>query len=355
MGVQSCHRPILVGALYFVAGCSSDPFYCDRALSCDDARAPEGVADAAADASSTAAVGTIDATPTDSPETSTLPDTQDEDAAAETSLDAGPTVDEAMLDAAVEDASPATEAEDVSALDASPRADAEPPLDSSEPTDESDTTPDAGVPVEASTIDDEAVCGDGLLQTPEVCDHGGSSATELGACNPECSGYYEKKYIRATSDMFSGALGGPAGADAVCVSEFGDGWKALLTGGDRRATVTPNLGDAALDWVLQPYTHYYNWDDALIWRTDETPLLGVRDGSRQNLYAPLFDDELGYHPWSGFRPDWTTVEDDEAQSVGNCLGWTDEGTAFGTFATPDLSDDFNDYCGSLWGLLCVEQ
>jgi hypothetical protein len=239
--------------------------------------------------------------------------------------------------------------------------------DASSVSDASDAT-DSGahVPQDAAALDGgppsveqpdaiAAECGDGILQAPEVCDGAQSTSTELGACNPQCAGHFEKKYVRATSERYSGALGGPSGADAICVEEFGDGWKALLSGGTRRATVTPNEGDATTDWVVQPYTHYYNWDEALIWRTDDVPLLGVRDGERQNLYAPLFDESSGYYAWSGFRADWTTVEDDEEQAVGNCLGWTDEGTAFGTFIKPELDEWFSDYCGSKWGLLCVEQ
>lgn len=45
-------------------------------------------------------------------------------------------------------------------------------------------------------------CGDGKRNGAEICDGGGSDIVELGACNPECTAYYEKKYIRPTNDFF---------------------------------------------------------------------------------------------------------------------------------------------------------
>ena len=55
---------------------------------------------------------------------------------------------------------------------------------------------------------------------------------DLGACNPECIGFYEKEYIRETQGLCSGAIGGPAGADLICRTELGQQWKALLVGGE---------------------------------------------------------------------------------------------------------------------------
>src|SRR5262249_32016458 len=88
-------------------------------------------------------------------------------------------------------------------------------------------------------------CGDNFVNGPEVCDSGGSGLTDLGACTPECSGYYEKKIGRLSNNMYSTDLGGITGADAKCVAEFGSRWKALIVGGARRATTTPFKGDHA--------------------------------------------------------------------------------------------------------------
>jgi Protein of unknown function (DUF1554) len=197
-------------------------------------------------------------------------------------------------------------------------------------------------------------CGDGFVSAPEVCDSGGRLLTDLGECNPDCSGYYEKKYLRVTSSGFANNTAGLAGADAKCVGEFGQGWKALLVGGARRATVTPLVGDGQLDWVLHKYTHYYNADDALVWRTDRSALLGVRDGKRQNLYAAAFDDKgSNVQVWSGYDSDWTTFPDALERSVGTCNAWTGQG--YGVFTNGQLTTALSDYCTVQWSLLCVQQ
>jgi hypothetical protein len=195
-------------------------------------------------------------------------------------------------------------------------------------------------------------CGDGTRNGPEVCDNGRTGATDLGACNPECSGYYEKKVIKPTSGHYSTNLGGPAGADAICVSEFGNGWKALLVGGGRRATLTPFKGDASQDWVIHKYTHYYNASSQLLWRTDDVPLLGVHDGKRESIYADAFV-AAGSYPWTGWANDWTTVPDD--LDGGTCVGWTNATTGQASFAFADLRFGANEGCGSESFILCAQQ
>ena len=196
-------------------------------------------------------------------------------------------------------------------------------------------------------------CGDGFLNGPEVCDSGGSGATTLGSCNPECTGYYEKKVGKLTSTRYSTNLGGIAGADSKCQTEYGAGWKALLVGGTRRATVTPFLGDGQLDWVIKKYTHYYNVQNQLVWRTDAIALLGVRSGARTDLYATFFDD--GTYPWSGYDADWTTIPDSD--NGGTCGGWTAVTTGGASFVTSDLATVSVELCGSatLNYILCVQQ
>jgi hypothetical protein len=56
-------------------------------------------------------------------------------------------------------------------------------------------------------------CGDGVRNGAEACDDHGSGSTVLGACNPECTGYYEKKFIQRTFefDAYSTNLGGDLG------------------------------------------------------------------------------------------------------------------------------------------------
>jgi hypothetical protein len=194
-------------------------------------------------------------------------------------------------------------------------------------------------------------CGDGIVNGPEVCDNGGTGSTDLGACNPECSGYYEKKTIKPTSQLYGTNLGGPTGADGICQSEFGNGWKALLVGGSRRATLTPFKGDASQDWVIQKYTYYYNLSDQLLWRTDDVPLLGVHAGKREAIYADAFSP--GNYPWTGWASDWTTIPDNDAG--GTCGGWTNVTTGWASFALADLTFGANESCGSQSFILCAQQ
>ena len=178
-------------------------------------------------------------------------------------------------------------------------------------------------------------CGDNARNGPERCDGGGPDVTTLGACNPECTGFYEKKLIKRTADTYSTNLGGIAGADGICQKEFGASWKALLAGDTRRATRTPLKGDDPLNWVIAKYTHYYNASGQLIWRTDDLPLLGVRDGMRLNLYADAFDGSSGNYAWSGFAADWTTLADSASASTGTCRSWT--------LATSPGAEDFGSF------------
>jgi hypothetical protein len=198
-------------------------------------------------------------------------------------------------------------------------------------------------------------CGDGERNGPEKCDEGTSGKTDLGACNPVCSGSYEKKLIRITVGKSSGNLGGPAGADQFCSQEFGPNWKALLVGGNRRATVTPLKGDGQSNWVISKYTHYYNADGQLLWRTDGLALLAVRDGQRMNLYADAWSGDL--YPWGGYDSDWTTMPEQSGDNArGSCSGWTTIAPeTWGTFPMKDLTAASIEPCAKMMPLLCVEQ
>ena len=203
----------------------------------------------------------------------------------------------------------------------------------------------------ASGVDGSGGCGDGVTNGSEICDGGRSGSTELGACNPECTGYYEKKFGRLTVNYYLTDLGGIDGADAKCQMEFGSGWKALLVGGARRATRTPFVGDGQ-DWVIKKYTHYYNLQNELVWQTDSIPLLGVRNGARVSLNATFFDD-VGAYPWAGWAADWTTIPD--AGSAGTCNGWTSNTVGWASFVRADLSTSASETCGSGGYILCVQQ
>ena len=204
-----------------------------------------------------------------------------------------------------------------------------------------------------NTCKNAPFCGDAKVNGAEVCEPGATQ--DLGSCNAECSGFYEKKYIRPTSNVYAaGGLGGIAGADAKCALEFGTGWKALLVGGGRRATTTPLLGDNAQDWVIHKYTHYYSYvTGTLLWRTDALPLLGVRNGARVNVYADAFP-ATGNYPWSGWKSDWTTFPD-TTDYQGTCAGWTSTSAGWASFAFADLTQAASESCATSSFILCVEQ
>lgn len=120
-----------------------------------------------------------------------------------------------------------------------------------------------------------------------------------------------------TAQAYSTALGGIAGADAVCTREAGVPARALLVdeagcaGGSapcRRATLTPFRGDGQIDWPLCPHCAYFNWDN--------TTLLGLTDATA--LFAfPLFRNSMRcVNQASGMQTDWTTVVN------GTCASWT---------------------------------
>ena len=102
--------------------------------------------------------------------------------------------------------------------------------------------------------------------------------------------------------------------DGICITDFGASYRALFAFGDARvASVSPNTGDGQVDWVLAPYTQYYNASGQLVWTTDESALLGVSGSTPTSLNNPIYATFRTGR--TGMETDWTTVEDD-------CDGWT---------------------------------
>jgi len=204
------------------------------------------------------------------------------------------------------------------------------------------------------------VCGDGIRSGSELCDGGRPGSTVVGACNPECTGFYEERSILITRNSYPTDLGGVAGADAKCVAEFGPGFKAMIAGGGRRASVTPFLGDGQQDWVLHKYTHYLNSDGALIWRTDDIALLAASGGRRQAQFADLWSPNTGIYPWAGLQDDGTTFADSPTSQLGTCNGWTTNDNAsftrWASFFVQRIDRlTSGEPCGDTGLLLCVEQ
>ncbi len=142
-------------------------------------------------------------------------------------------------------------------------------------------------------------------------------------------------------------------ADSVCETELGTGARAMFSEGTtRRATVTPLVGDGAIDWVLHPWTRYSSANGDLVWITDATPLLGVHDGAMEDLLAPIWIDPENNPAFTGMNTNWTTLTGDD------CNGWTSPVGSMASgnpwFVEPDfLRLPGNSTCGNSRGLYCV--
>jgi hypothetical protein len=158
------------------------------------------------------------------------------------------------------------------------------------------------------------VCGDGDKGPREGCDNGTENGFELLRCAPDCSRIIEiKHFILAPKELPNSNLqpNPVATADATCPV----GYKALFAHGTtRRATTTPFKAQNSIDWVIRPYTYYYNDRESPLWLTDSVPLLGVRNGkftaleNRTSAFIAL--------TVTGLNPDYTTL------GINNCQGWS---------------------------------
>ncbi len=170
------------------------------------------------------------------------------------------------------------------------------------------------------------VCGDGNLGPDEFCDDGADdNLLEVGACAPDCSTVVEEKVIRLSNSFGGGNhQPNPVGfADSRCAV----GSRALFTvPGVRQATDgTPNAADDPIDWPLRPFTAYVRSDGTPIWTTDETPLLGIRNGAVMDLTNSIYpvcdaDPEFcflqGWPVVTGMLQDWRPAASD------TCNGWS---------------------------------
>lgn len=199
----------------------------------------------------------------------------------------------------------------------------------------------------------ENVCGDGDRGPNEGCDEGEDNGLGLLRCAPDCSQIIQKKRIIISNPPFDDENFQPdpvATVDAACPS----GYKALFAyGSDRRATTVPFKSVNAVDWVLKPYTYYYNVLENPIWLTREVPLLGVENGAFVGLENGI--SETSYVYVSGLNVDGTTLGSD------NCQGWSSVNTGYSKRVGIGLSTDegylfdSTSDCGYQVLVYCVEQ
>lgn len=199
------------------------------------------------------------------------------------------------------------------------------------------------------------VCGDGDKRPGEVCDDGAENGLELLRCAPDCSRIVQIKHIILAGNELPKSRLVPdpiATADATCPS----GYKAFFAyGASRRATTTPLKAQNSVDWVIRPYTYYYNDDENPVWLTDSVPLLGVRNGMFTALENRISAATL--IAVTGLNPDYTTLGTD------NCQGWssiqTGDSKRYGLPSATDARFMFSSdpsECGSNSIIFyCVEQ
>ncbi|HQI18577.1 MAG TPA: DUF1554 domain-containing protein [Leptospiraceae bacterium] len=142
-----------------------------------------------------------------------------------------------------------------------------------------------------------------------------SSATSAAAV-PSCASN-AFCYTFRTNGLASANLGGISGADATCNSDVNKpagatgSFKAFLVDPQtnlRRASVTANLGDGQIDWVLRPSKQYR--------RSDGITILGTTGSNSLFTFALTnsFVSSAGGH-WTGLASTWV-------YDACHCTGWT---------------------------------
>ncbi len=174
--------------------------------------------------------------------------------------------------------------------------------------------------------------------------------------------------IFRTQATTSGAMGGIAGADALCAADTskpGLGtFKALLVDGvNRIACTSANCATSGLaehtDWVLSPLTTYATAAGLSLGTTDANGLFSSALSTPIYTLPPL--DDSPNQPWTGLQIDSNFLTD-WLSDANNCLIWSQSanGTGAGGFAGSTSSafstpaeDDLS--CSSSAAIYCVEQ
>ncbi|MCE9596785.1 MAG: DUF1554 domain-containing protein [Spirochaetia bacterium] len=152
-----------------------------------------------------------------------------------------------------------------------------------------------------------------------------------------------------TSSYSTAGLGSVAGADAICNTDInkpaGGVFRALIAGpGARVGSITANVGDGQLDWVLKPNKKYYRAaDDRLI---QETNSVGLFPFPIKESIA----DTPG-NAWTGLTAGWITG--------GHCSSWSAIGGTADAADTRALTTDAVGgvpvVCTSSAKIICVER
>ncbi len=144
-----------------------------------------------------------------------------------------------------------------------------------------------------------------------------------------------------STNGFLGALGGIAGADALCAGDANN-----PGGGIFKAMIMSPSRHLSLDWVLQPDTKYY--------RTDGTTFIG------QTGPAKIFIFPLSNQIETSLHQVWTGMDGAGNPHSDNCNGWTDDGGFMGARGNSnslntEVYNNSSDPCNMPLKLYCVEQ
>ena len=207
----------------------------------------------------------------------------------------------------------------------------------------------------------------GILYSGCTAAKSGDCASSDGLCDPVSSFWFVNipnyRIIFVSSTTTDGFFGGTSGADAICRSDAGTlglsgTFKALIAAGNvsiRTATVSPDVGDGQVDWVLDANRTYV--------RTDIETTIGVT-GANGLFTFPLqnaFSDSAGQH-WTGMLINWTTGGTPSSNLCDFGGGsWVNFGGSFGTpgatnsTTTTALNGGGNINCTTVINLVCVQQ
>lgn len=205
-----------------------------------------------------------------------------------------------------------------------------------------------------------------LLYTPACANYGlrdklenpgGGGSGAFTSCGATCRIFVSQMTVQ-------GNFGGPAQADAICMSDANRPpgnrlWKAMVVGSTRKACGTSNCGGGAtehVDWVMRPSTQYV--------RVDGSTLIGVTIPSAGIWAFELANSPsaLGASPWTGLRTDWVMESGAVCHESAPFTPWVrNQSAQAGTVGKSDsveteaISFVSTQPCDSFQPLYCVEQ
>lgn len=223
--------------------------------------------------------------------------------------------------------------------------------DTSEETSSGSSVGTTGAPQSSSgSTGSGPVCGDGELQSPEECDDN-NEANDDG-CSSTCTLEYRRVF--ATSQVFTGDLGGVTGADGKCQEAA----SMLARPGVFLAWISSGSDSPAANFVHSqvPYRDLMGVEVAVDWED-------LVDGG---LNAGISTTETGNLPpmsecLQGYRVVWThtNAAGQNPMLDADCGGWLDTG-GMGKigrlgYTNGGWTDDATLTCTCLASLYCVEQ